>query len=139
MKIRQRDAHGSGVYRASRGNKLHNGIDVVCNVGDPVGTVASGTVTKIGYPYSQGPDADANKAGLRYVQITDKHGLDARYFYVTPLVEVGEFVEADTIIGTVRGVGHIYPGITEHFHFEVLKMVNGKKVFSDPEQYLAAN
>ena len=138
LKIRGDDIYGSGEYKASRGSRLHNGADLPCDPGELVSAASGGNVTKIGYPYSQGPDADPDKAALRYVQVTDKYGIDVRYFYVLPSVKVGDWVMERTVLGTAQGLNHIYPGITEHFHFETLVMVNGKKVFSDPEQYLYA-
>lgn len=138
MEIRGNDRHGSGAYRASRGGRLHNGIDICCNAGDPVGAVSGGLVTKIGYPYSQASGANQDKAALRYVEVTDANNIRARYFYVNPLVQVGERVGADAILGEAQGLAHIYPEITEHFHFEALVLVNGRKVFCDPEQYLDA-
>lgn len=138
MKIREKDKHGSGAYRASRGDRLHNGLDICCKKGDAVLALNAGRVTKIGYPYSQDPKADKAKKALRYVQVTDEHGVSARYFYIDPLVQVGDSVSPGRPLGVAQGLGHIYKGITEHYHFEVLVMVKGRKVFLDPEQYLDA-
>ena len=138
MKFRKSDRWGSGEYRAKRGSRLHNGADVCHSPGEPVLAVSGGSVTKIGYPYSQGPDAHPDKKALRYVQITDSCGLHCRYFYVIPGVKVGDHVRQGASIGIASGLGHIYNEITEHYHFEVLAMVRGSKVFSDPVQYLRA-
>jgi len=129
------DTHGSGGYRVSRGTRLHNGIDICCDVGEAIRAFSSGVVTKIGYPYN--PDTP-KKGHLRYVQITDEQGLAVRYFYIKPDVAKGDTVLSGDVLGAAQGLGAIYHGITEHFHFEVLTMINGKKVFIDPEQYLAA-
>lgn len=138
MKIRGNDQHGSGAYKASRGSRLHNGIDICCEQGDDVQALSDGRVTKIGYPYAQGPDADQDKAALRYVQVSDREGIDVRYFYVAPTVQVGDTILAGDELGSAQGLGHIYEGITEHYHFEVLMLINGHKVFLDPEQYANA-
>ena len=138
MKIRGNDKHGSGAYRAPRGSRQHNGVDVCCEQGDAVEALSMGRVTKIGYPYAQGPKANKDKKALRYVQVTDQHGLDVRYFYLDPLVKVGDSVSPGKPLGVAQGLGHIYKGITEHYHLEVLVMINGHKVFVDPEQYANA-
>ena len=149
LKFRGTDAHGSGVYRASRGgDRIHNGIDICCDRLDPIRAFMPGKVTKIGYPYSQAepkPYFDflqaqkfRKKKALRYVQITDGYGIHTRYFYVDPIHQVGDMIAKNQVIGTAQGLDHIFPGITEHFHFEVLKLVKGNKVFLDPEQYLKA-
>lgn len=135
MRIRGIDPQGSGAYRAPRGKRLHNGIDICCEEGNVITAVGLGTVTKIGYPYSP---KDQKKGHLRYVQVTDSNGLSVRYFYVNPSVKVGAMVGKGCALGRAQGLAGIYEGITEHYHFEVLSMVNGKKVFLDPEQYLKA-
>lgn len=141
MKIRHRDCHGSGAYRASRGSKLHRGLDVCCEQGSRIFAFSGGKVTKIGFPYLQGADPcekyQAKKA-LRYVQVTDAYGVDVRYFYVNPAIPIGAVVHKGTLLGVAQGLAHIYPGITEHYHFEALMLVDGRKVFMDPEQYLRA-
>jgi murein DD-endopeptidase MepM/ murein hydrolase activator NlpD len=138
MKIRGNDRYGSGAYQASRGSRKHNGVDICCESEDDVKAVSNGVVTKIGFPYSQAPSANRDKKRLRYVQITDLDGIDVRYFYVSSVVVMGEFVYKGDMIGTNQELGHIYPEITDHWHFEVLMMVNGRKVFLNPEQYLKA-
>lgn len=148
IQIRGTDIHGSGAYKAPRGNNTHNGIDIIHTPTEPVFAFVPGRVTKIGYPYLQGVNPyevgseeyikfQAKKA-LRYVQVTDEKGFDARYFYVNPSVGTGRSINSGDEIGVAQGLDNIYPDITEHFHFEVLRMVCGKKVFSDPEQYLDA-
>lgn len=135
MRIRGIDPQGSGAYRSARGNRLHNGIDICCEEGELITSVGLGTVTKIGYPYNP---SDPKRGHLRYVQVTDSNGLDVRYFYVAPSVTVGSMIGKGGVLGRAQGLAGIYKGITEHYHFEVLSMVNGKKVFLDPEQYLKA-
>lgn len=148
IKIRGTDNYGSGAYLASRGKRTHNGIDICCGHADAITAHSPGIVTKIGYPYSQGSPqphlSDAQRAkylakkALRYVQVTDSRSVDARYFYVLPGVEIGDAVEKGSTLGTAQGVGHIYPGIVEHYHFECLIIINGNKVFINPEQYIKA-
>jgi len=133
MKFRDKDRYGSGSYRADRGSRLHHGVDVCCTPGDSICAVTLGEVTKLGYPYG-----DLKKRWLRYVQVTDVRGIDVRYFYIDPGVDIGDMVEAGDALGHAQNLQEVYPGITDHYHFEVLMMVDGKKVFLDPEAYLDA-
>lgn len=116
--MRGRDSQGAGYFNASRGNRRHNGIDLVSNAGstdqfspgDAVTAIKGGRVTKLGYPY-------ADDLSFRYVQVSDDFGFDARYFYVAPEVEVGTVVQAGDVIGMLQRLH--YDGITQHCHFEV--------------------
>lgn len=112
MKLRECDKWGCGHYGASRGDRTHNGIDIVCVPGDPAFCLNRGIVTKVGYPYS-------DDLSFRYVEITDS-GYRWRYFYVEPIVNKGDEVEAYTQIGAHQPLGTRYPGITEHVHLEVI-------------------
>lgn len=127
--IRGQDSQGRGEFCAPRGDHTHQGIDLACMRGSLVRSVCAGKVTKIGYPYN--PE-DKVKGHLRYVQVTDNNGFDVRYFYIIPRVKVGDNVLTDWILGEVQGLTDIYPGITDHFHFEVKK--NGEII--NPHEYL---
>jgi len=111
------DRWGGGHFGASRGQRRHRGVDIACHAGSTVLAALGGTVTKIGYPYNP---SDKDKGHLRYVEVTDSAGARCRYFYISPAVNVGEVVGAGEPIGTTQGLLTIYPGITDHFHFEVI-------------------
>jgi len=49
-----------------------------------------------------------------------------RYFYVEPLLLVGDTVKRGDIIGYAQGLTDVYPGITSHFHFEIMKPGRGR-------------
>ena len=128
--LRTTDQQGSGAYGAPRsGGRKHRGVDIACHRGSVVLSVKAGKVTKIGYPYS--PE-DKTKGHLRYVELTDVAGYRLRYFYVHPVVTLGDVILTDEKIGTTQGLTDIYPGITDHFHFEVI--FNGE--YLDPLLYL---
>lgn len=131
MKIRTHDNWGSGAYGAGRGGRVHKGVDMVCQKGDMVRTMRDGVVTKIGYPYKP---SDPKKGYFRYVEVAvgnERH----RYFYVAPLVAVGERVERHQIIGRAQGIADHYPGMTEHVHVEI-KLPDGS--FKDPTNLVTA-
>lgn len=107
------DKWGCGHYGAPRGDRTHNGIDLACCAGSEVLAISSGIVTKHGIVYS-----DPEKSHYRYVQVSSD-GLDYRYFYVEPSVAVGRKVRQGEKIGVVQDLNLIYPGITNHVHFEI--------------------
>lgn len=114
LHVRKLDRHGSGEFGASRGiNRKHNGIDFSCYPGTEIYPHRPGEVTKIGWPYS--------RATYRYVQVTDSEGYDWRYFYLSPLVKLGQTVSVDTIIGVVQDLAKRHEGITQHCHLEIKK------------------
>jgi murein DD-endopeptidase MepM/ murein hydrolase activator NlpD len=128
--VRGQDRWGSGEFQAPRGDRVHNGIDIVTPPGSEVLAVSAGKVTKIGFPYSQAePELGFKtenerkrwqlKAALRYVQVSTKTGQDVRYFYVDPDVRVGDQVAVGRTLGFVQDLQPIYQGITDHYHFEV--------------------
>ncbi len=128
--VRQGDKWGSGVYGARRGSRVHKGVDYACAKGSVILAVSPGVVTKIGYPYDP---SNEKKGHYRYVQITTDLGAHERYFYISPSVEKGDIIEAGDALGEAQGLLKLYPGITDHIHFEV-KFDSGEVV--DPEHYL---
>ncbi len=126
--LRTKDSQGEGHYGASRGARTHKGIDLACYEGSIILSLTDGVVTKLGYPYNPNNHI---KGHLRYVQITFED-LDYRYFYVQPLVKVGDKIKAGDEIGITQGLVEIYPGITDHFHFEIKK----GKGYLNPEKFI---
>ncbi|MBL4651258.1 MAG: hypothetical protein JKY53_00125 [Flavobacteriales bacterium] len=118
IRIRSTDIYGSGRYGASRGKRLHNGIDIVCHKNESIDAFESGTVTKIGLPYN--PE-DTKKAHLRYTEITVANGDRHRYFYTDGIYLVDHVVSRGDTIAWAQGLQDIYQGITEHYHFEIMK------------------
>lgn len=118
-RIRGIDKWGSGAYGAPRdgGTRAHRGIDIACVAGTGVLSVTLGKVTKIGYPYSP---SNPKKGHFRYVEVTDPSGNRHRYFYVEPKVTVGDTIGSLQCIGDTQGLTKVYPGITDHFHYEVI-------------------
>jgi len=118
------DAQGCGYYRASRGSRLHMGIDLCdpsgesLEVGTEVVSGLKGEVVKVGRAYGA-----EEKSHLRYIAI--KLGVYyCRIFYVTPLVSVGDTIKPNDVIGLSQCLGEFYEGITEHVHFECYKLVD---------------
>lgn len=132
IKVRTADRHGAGNYGAPRGGRKHSGIDIVIHKNEAITAFEDGKVTKIGFPYNSN---DTKKGHLRYIEITVASGDRQRYFYTDAFVSVGDVVERGDIIGYAQGLSEIYPGITEHYHWEVMKPGKGKN-FRDPIEVL---
>ncbi len=127
LPLRISDCHGEGHWQAPRGSRKHKGIDLCAYPGTKIRAIRSGKATKIGFPYSQDIDNTlppdelykaVQKSRMRYVQITVDDSL-YRYFYLNPLVEVGDTVEKGQVIGEVQDLMSIYKGMLNHVHFEV--------------------
>lgn len=127
--VRGIDKFGSGAFGASRdgGKRTHKGVDIAFQVA----AIAPGKVTKIGYPYD--PTKHPEKAHFRYVEVTDEARRRVRYFYLDPTVSVGELIEMGEGLGFLQDLTQVYPGITPHFHFEILDEL-GQVI--DPMTYL---
>jgi murein DD-endopeptidase MepM/ murein hydrolase activator NlpD len=109
------DSWGAGHFGASRGKRIHVGIDYSAAAGSILLAPVSGHVTKLGYPY--GDDLT-----YRYVQITDESGSRHRFFYVEPDVRLGYQVDIGEPIGTVQNIVKRYPvprGMKNHIHYEI--------------------
>jgi len=124
LKKRECDNWGCGYFGASRGSRTHNGIDYLINKYALVLSPVSGTVTKVGFPYS-------NDLSYRYIQITDNAGFKHRVFYVNPSVFVGDVVEENQVIGSAQNLDKRYKGIPNHVHYEIKR----NKEYFNPEEY----
>lgn len=115
LPVRKFDEHGCGHYGANRGSRTHEGVDIICPRWKEVSCGIYGEVTKLGYTYADDPS-------FRYVQITaaiNRKHYHFRFFYVSPVLKVGERVDPDSVIGTIQSLQDRYPGITDHCHFEI--------------------
>ena len=109
---REQDKHGEGAWGAPRGSRIHRGIDYAAVPESILLSPVAGFVTKLGFPY--GDDLT-----YRYVEVTDRGGLRHRFFYVEPLVQLGDRIKKEYQLGIVQRLGRRYPGITEHIHYEI--------------------
>ena len=91
------DPAGDGRYHARRagGSRLHDGIDFLCMPNAPVVSDIDGTVSKLGYAYSDDLD-------WKYLEITDSRNYRHRYFYVTHGLAVGDSVKRFQPIGLAQ-------------------------------------
>lgn len=121
----------------NNGKKMHSGIDLAGQVGDPVYSAHSGTISRIvsnhvnrvNGKYPADYTGDKNAAGNR-IYITVSKGVEDAYFHlqagepvaINPrtgrLFEVGDSVEMGEIIGYVGITGNANPNVP-HLHFGV--------------------
>lgn len=128
LPLRGHDAFGSGHFGASRGGRVHNGIDYECIPGAEVLSPVAGEVTKLGYCYRADPF-------YRYVEITDSNNLRHRIFYVQPELDLGDVVTTDSVIATAQDIAAKYgEKMKSHVHYEIKDVDDG---YLDPEVFHA--
>ncbi len=114
--IRKKDKWGEGHYGASRGNRKHNGIDIVAQLGKDVLSPIEGKVVRVSYPYA----SDLSYAGLLIDGLGVHKGIEVKIFYMKPSPNiVGKTVRPGQKIGSVQNLSPKYPGITNHIHIEI--------------------
>jgi len=114
--LRGTDPGGSGHFGASRGRRLHMGVDFAAAPDSVLLSPVTGKVTKHGYPYS-------DDLSYRYIQIVDKNGWRHRFFYVDPIPVLDSTVEVGDEIGKVQDISTRYPvpkGMKCHIHYEII-------------------
>lgn len=113
------------MYDATLGDwRTHDGIDISAEAGTAVVAAAAGTVIAVG---------EDGRLGVT-IQIEHSGGYVTTYASLHPetQVEVGDSVEAGTIIGYVGNTSLSEAGLGAHLHFAVTR--NGENI--DPEAYL---
>ena len=111
------DSEGSGYWLASRGSRLHEGIDfdLPKGAGQLVVSPITGKFKRIAYPY---PDTQE----IRGCEI---RGGDiwVKMFYLRPYDSlVGQKVTMGQPIGIAQDISKRYPGCEPHIHLEVIKI-----------------
>ncbi|MGB0670907.1 MAG: peptidoglycan DD-metalloendopeptidase family protein [Rhodospirillales bacterium] len=122
MKVRDRDAFGSGHFGASRdgGKRRHQGIDLIVQPGEPVFSPASGIYLRPARPYAK----DKRYSGM-VIQADD--GAEVKMFYLAPLDELDRGVRLRaglTLIGHAQDISARYPDrgrgpMTPHIHLQI--------------------
>ncbi|MDD5432417.1 MAG: M23 family metallopeptidase [Candidatus Omnitrophica bacterium] len=119
------DNHGEGHFAANRsGNRLHNGIDLLAEVGTPIFSSRWGRVVS----------AKQNRGMGKYVVIRHRGNITTIYGHLSEiLVFKGQFIRQGQVIGKVGKTGNAnYRDILPHLHFEVRK----DGIPQDPLQFL---
>ncbi|MBV1928414.1 MAG: M23 family metallopeptidase [Gammaproteobacteria bacterium] len=132
IKVRTADRHGAGHFHAKRGDHKHQGIDIVIHGGEAVCSLQNGEVTRLGYCYNAKIKGNENRGHFRLIEITDDNHNRWRYLYTSPLVDVGDIVERGQVIGAAQGLDEAFPGIIDHYHFEIMPPGGWKEPCIDP-------
>jgi hypothetical protein len=129
LNIRKPDKWGDGAYGARRdeGRRRHSGVDIATAPGAPVHALCDCEYVRQNRPYA----SDASYVGMT---MRDAQGRTIKYFYVRPAIQIGAHIICGDMIGHAMDISKKYPGITNHYHFEVWE--NGKTI--DPLKYLDA-
>ncbi|XP_048033092.1 leukocyte cell-derived chemotaxin-2-like [Megalobrama amblycephala] len=112
--------YGCGHYGASRGNRKHMGLDIVCADGDTVVAPFDVKLNGRSKPYSQ------NNAINDGINLSGQ-GLCFKLFYVKPDRYSGTIKKGQRI-GRMLPMQRVYPGITSHVHVQMCDR-------SDPTKY----
>ena len=112
------DGFGCGSFGASRGNRVHQGIDIPAKKGETVFSPISGTVTRFPFPY--GDD-------LLYTGIEIKNETySVKIFYLKATVPAGAIIQQGQPIATAQDIAAKYGnGMTNHIHLEVRETRTG--------------
>lgn len=105
------DTEGSGVFGASRGVRLHLGVDLQCIPGQKVMAPHSGRITRMVYPY-------ANNLVYKGVEIVNDTFI-SWLFYIEPLHDlIGKQVVGGQVVGVAQNITQKYsPKMKPHIHW----------------------
>ncbi|MDD4939004.1 MAG: M23 family metallopeptidase [Candidatus Omnitrophica bacterium] len=123
--IIRNDSRGEGFFAAPRnGNRVHQGIDLLAPIGEPVLAPRSGRIIAA---------TKSNGMG-NYVIIAHQGGISTVHGHLSRIfVRKNSFVRQGQVIGAVGKTGNAnHPAMHPHLHFEIRK---GPEV-RDPLEYL---
>lgn len=110
---RRTDPWGSGQYGAGRGQRTHQGLDIVARPGEAIRCPIEGDVVREAHPYP-------NEPRFSGVVIRGKgvwSGYEVKVFYVNGVFS-GD-AKPGQVLGHAQDLSGRYPGITNHVHVEV--------------------
>jgi len=108
------DSEGDGKFGASRGGRLHYGVDLTCVAGEGVLAPHNGTITREVLPY----DGDNHYSGIEIASDL----FISHLLYVKPLANtIGDKVEANDLIGTAQDIQKRYGDkMQQHIHWKLM-------------------
>lgn len=110
------DAGGCGHFHASRGNRLHLGVDFLAYAGEEIFAPVSGVVARIGNVYQD-----------EQYKLIELRGSGAnkvfKIMYVSPFVVAGDRVKRGDLIGWAQNIREKFPDVQNHIHVELF--ING--------------
>ena len=108
------DNWGQGHFGAKRGNRTHQGIDLVVSPGQSIKSPVAGVVVRKAPPY---PDMSYSGVLIRGTGVHE--GIEVKMFYMAPHEYlIGQPVRRGQEVGKAQKVSNRYPGMTDHLHIE---------------------
>ena len=106
---RRVDDWGNGAFAASRGGRYHLGRDYLYEAGEFVRAPMEATVLRLGYPYNDTDSIDRYRL-IEMLSFNVETGakLIWRFFYVRPVVAVGEILTPAQVIGEAQDISAKY-------------------------------
>jgi hypothetical protein len=112
------DTRGDGYFGASRGRRMHNGLDIITVPHSAVYCPIEGIMKRVAYPYGTG-GSNERWTGCVIDGIGPYRGYEVKIFYMEPFL-MGEFVYPNDIIGKAQAISDKYsPDMIDHLHVEV--------------------
>jgi hypothetical protein len=111
------DSQGCGAYKASRGTREHEGLDIAATVGSKAYTPIAGTVTRQTRVYA----SDSRYTGIVIAGTGYFVGYEVKVFYIGNMPMAGTMLPKGAVIGFVQNIAAKYPGLKNHIHIEIRK------------------
>ena len=112
------DTRGDGHFGASRGRRVHNGLDIITTEGSAIYCPIEGIMKRMAYPYGMGR-RNVKWTGCVVDGVGIYRGYEVKMFYIKPFL-MGEFVYPNEIIGKSQAISKKYsPAMIDHVHVEV--------------------
>lgn len=109
------DSKGLGHHGAPRGNRKHDGSDLVCYKGQPVCMPFDGVIARESLPYKD----DLKWRGAYIVNPQ----IEVKMWYFRPYKNlIGKEIKVGTPIGIAQDIGEKYKGVTPHIHLRIVKV-----------------
>jgi hypothetical protein len=109
------DSEGDGHYGASRGTRVHKGVDYYCKEGTEIRAPFNMIITRVSKPKTH-----SEMSGIAW----QKGKSTGRMFYFQPDKNlIGKSVYKGDVIGIAQSVSRDYglPNMNDHIHFQVNK------------------
>jgi hypothetical protein len=126
------DTGGSGNFRASRGTRIHKGLDFEAIPGQDVVAPCDCTIARRAYPYSDSREYCGVLLENKWCWI--------KIFYINPISDFTDRpYEAGATIGTAQDISERYTKVTPHIHLQIrIKEFNLIGTHINPEIFLVA-
>lgn len=126
------DPIGKGHFGAPRGNRKHEGIDLLVKPGQSVLSPIPGTLVRYAAPYS----TDSRFGGVLIQGSGEFEGYDVKIFYIQPTIQPGASLSSGSVVGKAQAISIKYGSSTlDHVHVEIRK--DGQLI--DPSTLLQVN